>query len=350
MNPKNLSIWFDVLTPKQLLFFEPMIKRLSENNRVMTTTRDYREATGLAKVRGVRMKVVGKHGGESLLGKLRASAHRIGKLTEIVSRFGPDLTISFCSPEASRVAFGLGIRHVGFGNIPHYAAMMKLSMPMLDKLLVPHHIPKGRFARFGISRSDIVQYDAMDEYVIVKNSSGKPRKLRLCLKKEKTILFRPYEAQAAYASNVSFDTVGAVKTIANKFPDYNVVVLGRYTDQIRDLKRELGSRAVVLDKVVDSESIFAITDMFVGSGGTMTTEAVMRGIPTVSYEGIPNADEKYLVRKGLLRRCSDYRKIPQAINSTLAEDANARIVRVKKFLDTMENPYDKLVDVIRLLG
>ena len=350
MNPKNLSIWFDVLTPKQLLFFEPMIKRLSENNRVMTTTRDYREATGLAKVRGVRMKVVGKHGGESLLGKLRASAHRIGKLTEIVSRFGPDLTISFCSPEASRVAFGLGIRHVGFGNIPHYAAMMKLSMPMLDKLLVPRHIPKGRFARFGISRSDIVQYDAMDEYVIVKNSSGKPRKLRLCLKKEKTILFRPYEAQAAYASNVSFDTVGAVKTIANKFPDYNVVVLGRYTDQIRDLKRKLGRRAVVLDKVVDSESIFAITDMFVGSGGTMTTEAVMRGIPTVSYEGIPNADEKYLVRKGLLRRCSDYRKIPQAINSTLAEDADVRTARVERFLDTMEDPYDKLVDVIRLLG
>lgn len=100
MNPRILNIWFDILTPKQLLFFEPMIKRLSENNMVMATTRDYMEATGLAKVRGVRMRVVGKHGGGSLLGKLRASVHRIGKLTEIVSRFGPDLTISFCSPEA----------------------------------------------------------------------------------------------------------------------------------------------------------------------------------------------------------------------------------------------------------
>ena len=350
VNPENLNIWFDVLTPKQLLFFEPMIKRLSERNRIMTTTRDYREATGLARVRGVHMRIVGKHGGGSLLGKLRASAHRIGELTEIINRFRPDLTVSFCSPEASRVAFGLGIRHVGFGNIPHYAAMMKLSVPMLDKLLVPRHIPKRKFSRFGMSQSDIVQYDAMDEYVIVKNSSGKPRPLKLHLKKEKTILFRPYEAQAAYASDVSFDTVGAVRTIADDFPDYNVVVLGRYTEQIEDLKHELGGRAVVLDKVVDSEAIFAITDMFVGSGGTMTTEAVMRGIPTISYDGVPNADEKYLVRKGLVRRCSDYRKIPHAIDLALAEDAKIRTARVQRFLDTMEDPYDKLVDVIRLLG
>ena len=350
LNPEGLKIWFDVITPKDVLFFEPMMKRLSEKNKIMTTTRDYREAVGLAKVRGVRMRIVGRHGGSSLIGKLRASAHRIEELTEAVNRFGPDLTISFCSPEASRVAFGLGIRHVGFCNTPHSAAVMKLSVPMLDKLLVPSHIPKRKFAMYGISPSDIVQYDAMDEYVIVKNSSGKPRPLRLRLKKEKTILFRPHETQAAYASDVRFDTVGAVKAIADGFPDYNVVVLGRYVEQIEDLKRELGDRAVVPDKVVDSKAIFAITDVFVGSGGTMTTEAAMRGIPTVSYEGIPNADEKYLVRKGLVRRCGNYSKIPQAIGSALAEDAKVRTARVERFLGTMEDPYDKLVDVIRLLG
>ena len=350
LNPEGLKIWFDVITPKDILFFEPMIKRLSEKNNVMTTTRNYREAVGLAKVRDMRMRVVGRHGGGSLIGKLRASAHRIGDLTEVVNRFKPNLTISFCSPEASRVAFGLGIRHVAFSNVYHYAAMMRLSVPMLDKLLVPKHIPKREFVRFGIQLADVVHYDAMDEYVIVKNSSGSPRRLRIRLEKGKTILFRPYETQAAYASDVRFDTIGAVKTIADGFPDYNVVVLGRYTEQIKGLKRELGDRAVVLDKVVDSEAIFAITDVFVGSGGTMTTEAVMRGIPTISYEGIPNADEKYLVRKGLVTRCVDHRKIPQAIGSVLEEDAKVRMARVERFLSAMEDPYDKLVGVIRMLG
>ena len=350
LNLEGLKVWFDVLTPKQLLFFEPMIRRLSEKNKIMTTTRDYREATGLARVRGVRMRVVGRHGGGSLVGKLRASAHRIVDLTEIASRFKPDLTVSFCSPEASRVAFGLGVRHVGFGNVPHYAAMMKLSVPMLDRLLVPKHIPKREFARFGIPVPNIVQYNAMDEYVIVKNSSGRPRPLRLRLKKDKTILFRPHETQAAYASGVSFNTTGAVKAIAESFPEYNVVVLGRYIEQIRDLKRELGNKAVVLDKVVDSEAIFAVTDVFVGSGGTMTSEAVMRGVPTISYEGIPNADERYLVGKGLVSRCNDYKKIPQAIEMVLAEDGDARKARIKRFLDAMEDPYDTLESTIRTLG
>ena len=43
----------------------------------------------------------------------------------------------------------------------------------------------------------------------------------------------------------------------------------------------------------------SIIDIFVGSGGTMTSEAALRGIPTISYDGVPNLDEKYLVKNGL---------------------------------------------------
>ncbi len=350
MKTSGIKVWFDIITPKDVLFFEPMVRRLSEKNQVMLTTRDYREAVGLAKVRGMRMKLVGRHGGGSLIGKLRASAQRVEDLTGVVNRFGPDLAVSFCSPEASRVAFGLGIRHVAFSNVAHYAAMMRLSVPLLDKLLIPRHMPKSRFAMFGIPRSDIVQYDAMDESVIVRNSSGSPRRPRIRLaKNKKTVLFRPYENQAAYASGVTFDTAGAIRAMIDGLPEYNVVVLGRYTEQIKEIRRELAGRATVLDSVVDSESIFSVTDVFVGSGGTMTSEAAMRGLPTISYEGIPNADEKYLVRKGLVRRCTDPRKIPGAVRRVAAEDAEKRRARVKRFLDTMEDPYDALVKTVRSL-
>ncbi len=350
MKVTGTKIWFDIITPKDVLFFEPMVKRLSARNRVMMTTRDYREAVGLARVRGMRMRLVGRHGGGSLIGKLRASAQRVEDLTKTVNGFGPDLAISFCSPEASRVAFGLGIRHVSFSNVSHYAAMMRLSVPLLDKLLIPRHIPKSRFARFGIPSSNIVQYNAMDESVIVKNSSGSPRRPRVRLTKgRRTVLFRPYENQAAYASGVTFDTAGAIRAMVDGLPEYNVVVLGRYTEQIREIRRELAGRAIVLDSVVDSESIFSVTDVFVGSGGTMTTEAALRGLPTISYEGIPNADEKYLVGKRLVRRCTDPLKIPGAVRRAAAEDAKGRRARVKRFLDAMEDPYDALVKTIRAL-
>lgn len=349
MKDTDAKIWFDIITPKDVLFFEPMIRQISEKNHVMLTTRNYREVVGLARVRGMHMKMVGRHGGGSLIGKLRASTQRIKQLTTTVEKFSPDLAISFCSPEASRVAFGLGIKHVAFSNVVHYAAMMRLSIPLIDKLLVPKHIPSARFARFGIARSDIIQYDAMDEAVIVKNSSGNPRPPRIRLKKDKTVLFRPYENQAAYAAGVTFDTTNAIRIMVNDLPDYNIIVLGRYTEQIKGFKDEFKERVIVLDKVVDSESMFTVVDVFVGSGGTMTSEAAMRGVPTISYEGIPNADEKYLVRKGLVRRCTDPKMIPKRVRKAAAEDAGKRQTRIKKFLDVMEDPYDALIDTIRSL-
>ena len=349
MNIEGLNVWFDVLTPKEILFFGPMMRQLSKKNKVLVTTRDYSEINELAEMRGLHMRVVGKHGGGKLLGKLNASIGRMGELTGIASRFRPDLVISFCSPDASRVAFGLNVRHVGFCNAPHATAVMKLTVPLLDRLLIPKHIPKREFKVFGMEPSSIIQYNAMDEYVIVKNTAKNPHPLKLRLTKNKTILFRTYETQAAYADNASFDTVSAVRTIADAFPEYDVVVLGRYPGQNRSLKRDLHGAAVVLDRMVDNGAIFAITDVFVGSGGTMTSESALRGIPTISYEGIPNADEKYLVRKGLVTRCNDYKKIPQAVGAVMVEDDGARRARVKRFLDSMEDPYHTLEETIRSL-
>ncbi len=347
---KCLKIWFDVLTPKQLLFFEPMIKKLSKKNQILTTTRNYREASELAKIRKQHMKIVGKHGGNENFGKLYASVERMEKLVKIINRFKPDLTISFCSPDASRVAFGLGIKHIGFCNAPHSIAVMKLSVPLLTKLLIPKHIPKKEFEIFGINSSNIIQYNAMDEYIIIKNKSKKLQLPKLHLKKSRNILFRTYETQASYVKNLKeFDTINAIKVIANKFQNYNVIILGRYSEQIKKLNLELQGNVIVLDKVVDSEAIFSITDIFVGSGGTMTSEAALRGIPTISYDSVPNLDEKYLVKNGLIIRCKDYKKIPLVIKSVLEKDKKNIKNKAKKFLNAMEDPYRKLEFVIKSL-
>ncbi len=327
-----------------------MIKQLSKKNQVLATTRNYREASELAKIRKQQMKIVGKHGGDKNYGKLYASVERMKKLVKIINKFKPDLTISFCSPDASRVAFGLGIKHIGFCNAPHSIAVMKLSIPLLTKLLTPKHIPKKEFEKFGIKASNIIQYNAMDEYVIIKNKSKKLQPPKIMSKRKKNILFRTYETQASYVKNLKeFDTINAIKIIANKFQDYNIIILGRYSEQIKKLKQELKGNVIVLDKVVDSEAILSITDIFVGSGGTMTSEAALRGIPTISYNGVPNLDEKYLVKNGLIVRCNDYKKISSAIKSILEKDEKSVKNKAKKFLDVMEDPYKKLEFVIKSL-
>jgi predicted glycosyltransferase len=136
--------------------------------------------------------------------------------------------------------------------------------------------------------------------------------------------------------------------MATEFPDFNIIVLGRYYDEIKSLKRKLGKHIVVLDKVVDSGEILSLCDVFVGSGGTMTSEAVLRGVPTLSYNGVPNHDEKYLVRLGMLPRAESLSKIILVTHKLLNSDRKRLKLKAKKFLDSMENPHSKLSEIIKL--
>jgi len=90
-----MKIWFDVLTPKQLLFFEPMISRIKKNHTVLCTSRDYNQVTQLAKIRNLKLVIIGKHGGSKRHDKLNASLRRAKLLAIRIKEFSPDITISF---------------------------------------------------------------------------------------------------------------------------------------------------------------------------------------------------------------------------------------------------------------
>ena len=127
-----------------------------------------------------------------------------------------------------------------------------------------------------------------------------------------------------------------------------IKILKRFAHFLKSLKKKLGKRIVVLDKVVDSGEILSLCDVFIGSGGTMTSEAVLRGVPTLSYNGVPNHDEKYLVRLGMLPRAENLSKIIKVTHRLLNSDRKKLELKAKKFLDSMENPHDTLSKVIEL--
>jgi len=325
-----------------------MIKRLEKKNKLLCTSRKYREANQLAKIRKLKLSIIGKHGGRENFVKLQSSADRIKKLSTIVKKFSPDITISFCSPEAARVSHGLGIKHIAFCNAPHAEAVMKLSIPLVQKLLIPKHIPKEEFAKYGISKKNIIQYNAMDEYMIVKGGSHRSSASTLFLPKPKTILIRTHELKAAYFSS-KVDIIKIIKKIAKEFSNCNIMILGRYLDEINFLKKQFSKKIIVLDKVVDSGEILARCDVFIGSGGTMTSEAALRGIPTISYEGVPNLDEKFLVRKGLVKRAKSTNQIIKLTKKLLISDKNKFKKTAQKFLASMDDPYLELAEIIRTI-
>jgi len=342
-----LKIWFDILTPKQYLFFEYFIQKLQKQHKILCTSRKYEQVNGIRKFGSINPIIIGKHGGKNNVNKLLASLDRSKLLTKKIEKNGPDLLISFCSPEASRVAFGLGIPHIAFSDSPHANAVMRLALPYATKLLTPWIIPKKDFEGFGIDNKNIINYRTIDAAVIIKNyKKNKQKKSNL----RKMILIRPEESEAAYITKKS-KTVKIIKKIIEKFPDEQKIVLSRYKEQTIKLKKIFGVSICLLSKPVSGKELLNNVDCFIGSGGTMTAESGLLGIPTVSFNAIPNRIEDFLVKKRIIVRSENPDRISREIYQSLN---NPQIIKkrkenARKLVMSFEDPYRVLLKTIRTL-
>ena len=342
-----MKIWFDILTPKQYLFFEYFIQKLQKQHKILCTSRKYEQVNGIRKFGSINPIIIGKHGGKNNVNKLLASLDRSKLLTKKIEKNGPDLLISFCSPEASRVAFGLGIPHIAFSDSPHANAVMRLALPYTTKLLTPWIIPKKDFEGFGIDYKNIINYRTIDAAVIIKNyKKNKQKKSNL----RKMILIRPEESEAAYITKKS-KTVKIIKKIIEKFPDEQKIVLSRYKEQTIQLKKIFGASICLLSKPVSGKELLNNVDCFIGSGGTMTAESGLLGIPTISFNAIPNRIEDFLVKKRIIVRSENpdriSREIYQSLNNT--QIIKKRKENARKLVMSFEDPYQVLLKTIRTL-
>ena len=341
-----MKIWIDILTPKQLLFSEQIIKKLGKKHEFLCTSRIYREVTKLAKIRDFDLVIVGKHGGGDKKAKLEASIDRMGKLSGKIKVFSPDLTISFCSPEAARISFGLGIKHVAFNDSPHADAVMRLTLPFIQKLLIPNTIPKNEFSKYGIDKKNIISYKAIDAVVTIKRKINQEALLPFRNNKRKNILIRVEEDEAEYASKSS-KIFPIIKQVVKEYGKENIVILGRYTKQIQNLQKIFGKKAKIVKMSFDGKHLLNNSDVFIGSGGTMTAESALMGIPTISYNAVPNIIENFLVKKYLVKRETNPTKISNHIKKIFKSSNNLNQKRAKIIVEQMEDPIQKLIKVIK---
>jgi len=341
-----LKIWIDILTPKQLLFSEPIIEKLGQKHDILCTSREYNEVTKLAKIRHFDLIFVGKHGGGDKKSKLKASIERIEKLSKKIKNFEPDVVISFGSPEAARISFGLGIKHIMFCDSPHANAVMRLTLPLIQKLLIPYVIPKKEFSKFGINEKDIVQYKAIDAVVTMQRKINQNIISPFKNNNKKNILIRVEEEEASYTSKSS-KIIPIIKKIANDYKDENIIVLGRYTQQIINLQKIMGKKIKVIKMSFDGKYLLNDTDVFIGSGGTMTAESALMGIPTISYNAVPNIIENFLVKKSLVKRETNPKKVSNEIKRIFTRKNDQNQKRAKKVVKQMEDPIEKLIKIIK---
>ncbi len=343
-----MRVWFDLLTPKQILFFGPIIEHLkSDGAQVLATSRRYREVGPLAERAGLELRYVGDRGTRGPEDQLLAATRRQAEMIPVVQEFRPNTAVSIASAVCARVAFGLGIKHVAVNDSPHSDVAGRLSIPLSHHLLCPWVIPYRAWERFGIGRKQVTTYRALDPAAWLKREPLRGPIPKLDPKK-KTITVRVQESDAPYLARADMTwTDKLLGALLDAFPDANLVALCRYDYQVEEVRDKFGSRCIVPGEVVSGHDLLALTDLFVGMGGTMNAEAALMGVPTISaFQGTLYTDS-YLEKVGLLAKALSTPVLLSHARRFLADDYRAGYLkRSKRVLDSMEDPVPKIARFI----
>ncbi len=297
--------------------FASLERLLGKENDILLTTREYEE---LERVKArIKVKtqdnIVGRHGGSQKEEKLIESTKRTYELSRLILNFRPQLAVSFGSPEAARVSFGLGIPHALICDSPHSFFVCKLTIPLSDILIYPWIIPAISWKQYGVNKS--MKYHSLDPTAWIQHREMWPEKNKIEKAAEGAIVIREEEYMSSYVhGNGALDF--SVK-LSRMLPDHRIIMLRRYikgTENYGNLTVYGGEffGPNMLEKAI----------AFIGRGGTMNAEAALLGVKSFTmYPGELTYLDSYLIKRGALSKPSGLNEL---VNGILQ---NKKIVKLK---------------------
>jgi hypothetical protein len=319
-----------------------------EELEVLATGRHSWEMDAFIKNHGFRVQLLGRHGGGEPEAKLAASLERAQLLLKMVRKQGADLALSFGSPECARIAFGLKIPHIMVCDTPHAEAVARLTVPLSIQLLTPWVIPTSAWTRYGIDRGRVGHYRGLDPLVWLQDIPLRGRETH-----PPYVVVRLCESQAAYLQGVGEEwNLAVVEALLKALPSHRLVALPRYPEQADTLAQRFGDRVAIPAPGFTGTQILVGADIFVGLGGTMTAEAALMGIPTISaYPGNPYLVERFLAKEGLVQVARTLRQLVKTVRALAQDQAlrqdlreRARTLRMR-----MEDPAPRIVEAVKEL-
>ena len=317
---------------------------------VVYTTRRYYESDKVLKLFGINAIRMGRFG-ETLYEKVLFSSQRLRLYVKFLNHVKPDFVASVGSPEAARAAFGLGIPHLMISDTPHAEAVARLSVPLSTKLFTPWIIPKTAWSRYGMREEDIIQYRAIDQVAWMEDYIKKRKSSRGST--SPILVYRPEEFKAAHAfvqKPVSLEIVSRLLASIEERHDIRpqVIVLARY-GYSSAIKEKLGDVRIPRG-AIDGAQLLTTASLFIsGGGGTMTGEAALLGVPTLSVSAFENYVENFLIRKGLVFKSASFYEIVDFAHLALTFDQTllTRLMKgASRVLSEMIDPTRKIATSI----
>lgn len=302
-----MLVWMEILNPKQLWYYSHLAKEFKKKGvKVWLTARKYEQLTPLIGEFSERIELIGRWGGGTLLGKLSASVERSKLLLQRVADERPDAVLSSGSIEAARIAYGLSFPHFLCSDSPHSPVNL-LCAPTSSSIFTPWLISKSHWAPLCTSERKIVHYKALDPMVWLNDlPAGDSVLSKYSLKKGEYVVVRTSEIKASYLIGAKDLETSKMLSLVNKFlPDHDVVVLERYKGRRAAINKRANLHFI--PPTLDAPNILRHSCLFLGGGGTMTQEAALMGVPSVStYPGSMPTVLQYLASSGLSRRILDF--------------------------------------------
>jgi predicted glycosyltransferase len=342
-----MRIWIDLANSPHPLLFAPISRQLEERGHdVRVTARDNAQTVELARERWPDVEVIGDPSPRARTGKMANIAHRARGLHRWARAKRPDVALSHNSYAQIVAARLAGLRVVTAMDFEHQPAN-HVAFRLAHTILVPEAVDRETIRRQGATGRKLRAYPGLKEEVYlgdfepdtgVLDEVGIEHRDGAVL-----VVARTPPSRAAYHrfDNPLFEEV--VSALGRR-PDVRLVVLTRHPEQRQAIAALELPNCVVPASAIDSRSLMYQADLVVGAGGTMTREAALLGVPTVSlFAGSSPAVDRWLERQGALRRVARLEDLgpagPRPRAPRTVEELRERADVVGRFfLEAVERP------------
>jgi predicted glycosyltransferase len=301
-----VKVWIDLSNSPHPLLFAPVARRLEEHGHtVAVTARDNAQTVELARQRWSAVAVIGGESPSGRTSKAAAVAARARALARWAHANQPDIAVShnsYAQIAAARLAHVPAITAMDFEHQP----ANHLAFRLAATILVPDVMPRASLARCGASSSKVRPYAGLKEEIYLGDFEPDAEVLRHneieARKGDIVVVVRTPPSRALYHrfENPLFTRV--LETLGRQHR-VRAVALVRYPEQRAAIAELHLENVVVLRSAVDSRSLTYAADLVIGAGGTMTREAALMGVPTLSaFAGRQPAVDRALEAAGRLRR------------------------------------------------
>ena len=293
-----MKIWIDITNSPHVNFFAGIIREIKQDHQIIITCRPLANTIELLNIEGFSYFIIGRHYGRNPAKKIIGFLIRITQLYLFLKNHLPEVAVSHSSFYSPVVARMLGIKCVYLNDNEH-AGGNRISFKFADTIMVPEYLSLNKIKRQGADLEKVVQYPGLKEGIYLWRMNGGATSLFSSSDtKRGTIFIRPEPWSAQYykgACNFLDETLIALKD------DFKVILLPRGDIQKNYYMHKRFKGLIVVQESISLADIMKQCALFIGAGGTMTREAAVLGIPTISiYQDDLLDVDKYLIQKGAM--------------------------------------------------